>query len=163
MKRIIRLTESDLVQIVKRVIKEQDEKVQDLETVTVTVPKRTYVENMNSDLYGKTVTFKDEETGTVVKGKIKHMAEVKGYDDVSISFDDLYMLPNDNYKISGEPNIMYGCGENVFFITVYDIYEGKTKRMNTFTCKGLSDVLNDRLPCKTDFVMNNTNVKSSFA
>ena len=158
MKKVIRLTESDLVQIVKRVIKEQDEKVTTFPEVTV-YPK----ENMNSDLYGKTVTFKDVETGTVVKGTIKHMTEVKGYDDISITFDGLYVNTNSDYKLKGDPNIMYGCGENVFFITLYDSISEETVRVNTFTCKGLSDVLNDRLPCKTDFAMNNTNVKSSFA
>ena len=148
MKRIIRLTERDLTRIVKRVIKEQEEDVY-------------------SDLYGKTVTFKDEKMGIIIKGKINRMVEVRGYDDISISFDNLYMDRNNPYdevyNLSDRPNVMYGCGENVFHITLNDLELGEQKRINTFTCKSLSDVLNNRLPCKTDFVMNNTNVKSNFA
>ena len=148
MKRIIRLTERDLTRIVKRVIKEQEEDVY-------------------SDLYGKTVTFKDEKMGIIIKGKIKRMVEVRGYDDISISFDNLYMDRNNPYdevyNLSDRPNVMYGCGENVFHITLNDLELGEQKRINTFTCKSLSDVLINRLPCKTDFVMNNTNVKSNFA
>jgi hypothetical protein len=143
-----RLTERDLTRIVRRVIKEQEEDVY-------------------SDLYGKTVTFKDEKTGITLKGKIKRMVEVRGYDDISISFDNLYMIRGNNYdevySLSDQPNVMYGCGENVFYINLYDLELEEQKRIKTFTCKTLSDVLNDRLPCKTDFVMNNTNVKSNFA
>ena len=103
MKRIIRLTERDLTRIVKRVIKEQEEDVY-------------------SDLYGKTVTFKDEKMGIIIKGKINRMVEVRGYDDISISFDNLYMDRNNPYdevyNLSDRPNVMYGCGENVFHITL---------------------------------------------
>jgi hypothetical protein len=139
MKRIIKLTESDLARIVRRVINEQDEK------------------DVYSDLYGKTVTFKSiEMSGVVIKGIIKGVStqgdgiDIKLKESITDGDTDGLSFDENNNDYFG--NLNYDCSTKTFYIKL----EGKRKdyKFSKFTCKGLSDVLSQRYPCATDFSMN---------
>jgi hypothetical protein len=146
-----RLTERDLTRIVRRVIKEQDEK------------------DDYSDLYGKTVTYKDKNTGVIVRGIIKGMTYAEP-DGIIISHNKIYVTnPEETGYVMGnygtDTSVSYDCDDKTFYISLKKYikndnpmvvqdknYEGRI-RVTTFTCNGLSDILSQRYPCATDFSM----------
>ena len=129
-----------------------------------------------SDLYGKTVTYKDSQSGVELKGTISHMVMIEP-SDILITHDKLYVTEPEvmGYKKEREPSSdnsklyysHYDCGTKTFWITLREYkverdersgFEekiiGDEKEFDSFTCKGLSDVLSQRYPCATDFSMN---------
>jgi hypothetical protein len=151
MKRIIRLTESDLTRIVRRVISEEDKK------------------DVYSDLYGKTSTFKSiEGDDVIIKGIIEGMndnttrgkgIDIKLKEPKTMGQTNGLFFNEENNDYYG--NLNYDCATKTFYIKL----EGKQKvyTVKKFTCKGLSDVLSQRYPCATDFSMNDDNVPNNLA
>ena len=131
-------------------------------------------EDSYSDLYGKTVTYKDESTGVEIKGKINNLVKVEP-NDIFISHDYFAVTNPDEtgYVANMGPSkgtVYYGCKTKTFFIdlversTVIDPQKGpitkigNKKNIGTFTCEGLSNILQQRYPCKTDLSSIKTNV-----
>jgi hypothetical protein len=156
-KRFNQLMESQLGNV-KPLISEEDEK------------------DPYSDLYGKTVTYKDSQSGVELKGTISHMVMIEP-SDILITHNKLYVTEPEvmGYIKGREPSSdnsklyysHYDCKTETFSIELIEyIYVpedkgggdlesyGDNKVIDTFTCKGLSDVLSQRYPCATDFSMN---------
>lgn len=133
-------------------------------------------EDPYSDLYGKTVTYKDSQSGVELKGTITDMVMIEP-NYIMIVHNRLYVTDKQSmgYIKKVEPssntsNIYYSyyiCETKMFSINLVEyklerdettgqkkeVY-GNVKDIETFTCKGLSDILSQRYPCATDFSMN---------
>jgi hypothetical protein len=116
-----------------------------------------------SELSGKTATFKDDELDVIVKGELRDMFPMQGHDAIIIHFNYLDVTnKKEEYSVDMDTaNVIYNCNTQTFYITIRQKYN--PLRVKTFTCKGLSDILIQKSPCKTDFVMTDTNVPNNFA
>ena len=177
MKKIIRLTESDLASIVKRIIKEsnpQNVNFDDLigKTVKFTpIPSSTlYIKDDGSEYSQESFdieplgkisdkqTWENMSDDEPIKGKIKDMRILSNGEVVFISLTDL-----EGHDFLRYEAITYECGSEEFEIEFH-----RSKNPNSFfdggkfviyaTNKKLSENLENRLPCGNfDFAMNKSN------
>lgn len=179
MKKIIRLTESDLARIVKRVIKEsspQNVNFDDLIGKTVkftTIPSETIWFNSEFDEYTEEsfeleplsqddmIVWRSYNKEFNLRGKIKNVRVLTGDIGVEIIINNLQ--GGDLVWSQGLSRITYVCDEEKFSTRL----ESKELKDDTFFSDGffeftlsnkkLSENLQNRLPCGNfDFVMNNS-------
>ena len=162
MKRVIRLTESDLRRIVRRVIKEQKD-------VNI---------NQFDDLIGESVMFKIKTSAKDVKigyrkndlaiqstitGIIDTIAPLPGNSagvEIKLKTDGLYQqhsLPNWKYDPAdgAAGRIDYFCEDDKFYfqLTTDKSTTGMYDAFVPATCKDLYKILAQRYPCKTNLAM----------
>jgi hypothetical protein len=151
----------------KFVITEKERKeIKDMYLIEQTESKPT--DNQFSELIGKSATFKNDDLDIIVKGEIMKVLtgdKTKHRDGVLIVFKYLAVtkiLSGDYTTNADMSNAIFDCNKQIFHIRVLPA-GNKNPVYLEFTCEGLSDVLIQMSPCKTDFAMTDINIPNNFA